>query len=84
MIGHHLIHPGKAFEMMAVELARLRCADCGESAFGVPGEDRAVRYVRKTRHRQRSRPHAIRKIVVRRRLRCDPGFSAMRMNVNRD
>jgi hypothetical protein len=28
--------------MMAVELARLRCAEGGESTFRVPGKDRAV------------------------------------------
>lgn len=74
MIGDQLIHPCKALQVVAIELARLRRAHHSQSALRIPAEYRAVRHVREARDRKRSRPHVIRKIVARRRLRGDPVF----------
>src|SRR5258708_7332368 len=45
MVGNQRVHPGEALEMMTIELSRLRHAHRGQSAFGIPGEDGAVRHV---------------------------------------
>src|SRR5207302_6292312 len=39
MAGDHLIHPGEALEMVPIEQARLRRAQRGEDALGIPAED---------------------------------------------
>ena len=80
--GDHLVHPGEALEMVLIELTRLRRALCREDAGRVSGEDGAVRYVREARNRQRSRPHAVREIVVGARLRGDPARPAKAMDID--
>jgi len=82
MAGDQLVHPGKALEVVPVELARLRRAHHGQGAFGIPAEDGAVRHVRKARDRQRSRAHRVREIVARRCFRGNAGFPAMRMDID--
>jgi len=47
----------------AVELAWLRRANSGESAFGIATEHRPVRYVGQASDRQRSRPHRVGEIA---------------------
>ena len=84
VVGDHFIHPGEALEMVPIELARLGCAQCGQNALRIPAENRAVRHVGEACDRQRSRPHAVRKVVARRRFRRDPGAAAMCMDVERD
>jgi len=78
----HLIHPGETLDMMAVKLAWLRRTYRSQRSDRVPGQDRAVRDVGEARDGQRSRAHGLRQIVVRRRLRCNPGFPAMTMDID--
>src|SRR5262249_34564951 len=77
-----LVYPAEAFEMVPIKEARLRCAQRGEDASRIPPEDRTIRHVGEARDGERSRPHAVREIVARRRLRCDPGRPAVRMHID--
>jgi len=84
MVCHHLIHPGEALEMVLIEQARLRRAQCGEDAGRIPAKDGTVRHVREARNRQRSRPHAGCETVIGRRLRRNPARTAMGMDIHGD
>jgi hypothetical protein len=84
MIGDHLVHPGEALEMVPIELSRLGGAHRSQNALRIPAEDRAVGHIGEACDGERSRPHGVREIVVRRRCRRDPRLTAMRMNVDGD
>ena len=68
VVGDHPIHPGEALEVVPIELARLGRAQRRQNAPRVPAEDRAVRHVGQACDGERSGPHGVREIVVRRRL----------------
>ena len=51
--------------MAPIELTRLRCAQRGHNALGIPAKDGAVRHVGQACNRKRSRPHGVREVVVR-------------------
>ena len=68
--------------MVPIELAWLGCAHRGQNALGIPAEDGAVRHVGEACDRQRSRSHGVCEVIVRRRLRRDPGLAAMRMYID--
>jgi hypothetical protein len=67
--------------VVLVELTLLRPAHHGESAFRIPAQDGLVRHVCKASDRKRPRPHVVRKIIVRRRLRGNAGLPPMRMSI---
>src|SRR6516164_2916511 len=50
--GNQLVHPGEAIEVVAVELARCRCSNCGETTLGAACEHRPVRHVGEAGDRQ--------------------------------
>ena len=45
MVGDEFVRPGEPFEMVPVELARLRRADRCEDTGGIPAENRAVGHI---------------------------------------
>jgi hypothetical protein len=79
-----LVHPGEAVEVVAVELARSRRSNCGETSLGSAREHGPVRHVGETSDRKRSRAHCVCEITAWRRLRGNAGAAAMAMDVDRD
>jgi hypothetical protein len=59
VIGHQIIHPGQAFEVMAVELAGHRSAQRRQHTRSIPAEDWAVRHVGEAGHSQRPLAHML-------------------------
>ena len=59
VVRNHLVDPGKAIEMVAVEFARFRRAQRRQRAGRVAAKDRAVGHVGKAGDRERSRAHAL-------------------------
>jgi len=68
--------------MVPIELSRLGVAQRGQNALRISAKDRAVRHVGEACDRQRSRSHGVCEVIVRRRLRRDPGLAAMRMYID--
>jgi len=82
MIGDQLIQPGEPVEVIPVELAGCRLANCGEPALGAAFEYGPIRHVRQASDRQRSAAHRFCEIAARRRLRRDAGAAAMAMDID--